>query len=141
MQWSDVVKPPPATILRQFAVLFLVVFVGMALWRAWQGNVNAWTWGLGAAGLVVGSVGAIHPPAVRWLYTGWMVAAFPIGWTISRLMLLLLFYLLFTPVAWLFRLMGRDALALKRPTGARSGGSLWMAKPRPKQASDYFHQF
>ena len=44
-----------------------------------------------------------------------MIAAFPIGWTVSRLMLAAMFYVIFTPVGLVFRLIGRDALRLRRP--------------------------
>ena len=39
-----------------------------------------------------------------------MVLAFPIGWTVSQVILLLMFYGLFTPIGLVFRLIGRDPL-------------------------------
>jgi hypothetical protein len=125
--------------LRQFAALCLAVFGTIAAWRASRGQVDAWTWVVGTAGTLVGVVGLLWPPAIRWLYTGWMVAAFPIGWTISRLMLLTLFYVIFLPVGLVFRLIGRDALALRPP--AEGDGSLWLPKQTGNQATDYFRQF
>jgi Saxitoxin biosynthesis operon protein SxtJ len=41
-----------------------------------------------------------------------MVLVFPIGWTISHAILGVVFYLIFSPAALLFRIIGRDALAL-----------------------------
>ena len=139
MQWSDVVTPPSERMLRQFAALCLGVFVGMAVWRGARGHIDAWTWGVGGAGALVGIVGLVWPAAIRWVYSGWMLAAFPIGWTISWLMLLALFYLVFLPVGLVFRLMGRDALALRPP--ARGDGSLWLPKQTGSQPTDYFRQF
>ena len=69
--------------------------------------------------------------------TGWMVAAFPIGWTISRLVIAALFVLVFTPVALVFRLAGRDALRLRR----RSAPSFWIAKQRPERVESYLRQY
>ena len=137
MQWSDVTATPPPKMLRQFAGLWLVVFVGLAAWRAWHGQTDGWTWGLGAAGLVVGLLGLVQPLAVRWVFTGWMIAAFPIGWTVSRVVLAAMYYLIFTPVGLVFRLMGRDPLHLR----ARRGPSYWTAKPAPGEGDSYFRQF
>ena len=99
MNWSDVIKPPPDKMLRQFAVLCIVVFVGLAGWRAYHGQAGTFTWALAAFGGVVGVVGLISPPAIKPIYMGWMVAAFPIGWTISRVVLGAVYYIVFTPVA------------------------------------------
>ena len=137
MQWSDVTAPPSGKMLRQFGGLWLVVFGGLAAWRAWQGQVDAWTQALAIGALVVGGIGLIWPMAIRFVYTGWMIAAFPIGWTISRLVLAATFYAIFTPVAFIFRLMGRDALRLHR--GDRE--SYWLASSRPETTDAYFRQF
>ena len=136
MNWKDVTATPSARTLRQFAGLFLIFFVGIAGWRAWHGVVDGRTEALAALGLVVGGVGLLYPPAVRLVYTGWMIAAFPIGWTVSRLMLAVLFYLVFTPLALVFRLMRRDILQLKR----RQAGSYWTARPAPGNVKEYFRQ-
>ena len=137
MQWSDVTAPPSRKMLRQFAGLWLVVFGGLAAWRAWQGQVDAWTQALAIGAFVVGGIGLIWPMAIRFVYTGWMIAAFPIGWTISRLVLAVTFYALFTPVAFIFRLMGRDALRLRRGDPR----SYWLSQPRPETTDAYFRQF
>ena len=137
MLWSDVVKRPSDRMLRQFAVLCLIVFGGVAAWHGARGTADTWTWGLGIAGVGVGILGLVRPTAVRWIYAGSMVAAFPLGWTISRMILLALFFLVFTPVALVFRLIGRDALRLRAP----AGGSLWIPKRVGDKATDYFHQF
>ena len=138
MQWAEIARPPTERTLRQFAALCLVMFVAIAAWRAARGQADVWTWGAGIAGVTVGVLGLARPACVRGLYTGWMVAAFPIGWTISRLMLLALFYVVFTPVALVFRMIGRDALRLRPPA---AGVSLWTPKRIADQPTDYFRQF
>jgi hypothetical protein len=79
----------------------------------------------------------VQPAAIRWVYSGWMIAVFPIGWTISRLMLAGLFYLVFTPVALVFRLIRRDALHVRTP----DTGSFWTPKGGATSADQYFRQF
>ena len=137
MQWSEVIKPPPPKMLRQFAGLSLVVFGTLAGWRAWHGQFDAWTLGFAIAALVIGVPGLIAPALVRPIYTGWMIVAFPIGWTVSRLALGAMFFLLFVPVATVFRLMNRDALRLK----PKPSGSYWIAKPRARSGEEYLRQF
>jgi hypothetical protein len=137
MQWSDVVARPSGKVLRQFAVLCLVVFGALAAAGLWRRGAVTTGVAIAMAGLVVGLVGVVRPAAIRWIYSGWMIAVFPIGWTISRLMLAALFYLVFTPVAILFRMMRRDALRLRRPDAP----SLWTPKAGASSADQYFRQF
>jgi len=136
MQWSDVIKPPPLRQLRQFAGLFLIVFLGLAAWRWFGGRPDGWAVGLAVLAIAVGGTGLAVPAAIRPVYTGWMVAAFPIGWTVSRVALGAVFYLVVTPIAWLFRLTGRDALNLRR----RQPESYWLPKRQPAGDREYFRQ-
>jgi len=137
VQWSDVIAKPKPKLLRQFAGLWLIVFPLLAAVRVWRGHADNWAIGLAVVGVVVGVLGLVKPEAVRPIYSGWMLAAFPIGWTVSQLMLLVLFFLVFTPVGLVFRLMRRDALSLQR----RNATTYWAAKPRAARAEDYFRQF
>src|SRR5262245_45119203 len=114
MQWSEVTARPSPRTLRQFAGLFLIVFAILAGLRVWRGDTGTATVVLAVVGVVVGVLGLIRPEAIRYVYTGWMIAAFPIGWTISRVIVTVLFYVVFTPFALVFRLTGRDALRLHR---------------------------
>ena len=137
MQWSEVVKPPPQKMLRQFAGLFLVFFLGLAGWRVWRGHADQWAVALAVLAIGVGVVGLVRPSAVRYIYTGWMVVAFPIGWTISRVALAIVFYGVITPVALFFLMTGRDELRLRR--GERQT-SYWRPKPGPEDVREYFRQ-
>jgi len=136
MQWTDVVKPPSRTQLRQFAGLWLAFFGGLAAWRAWQGrfDVTAQAFALLAIGL--GPLGILRPEVMRWVYTGWMVVVFPIGWTVSRVILGALYFIVFTPVALLFRLMGRDTLRLRRVERA----SHWSERAAVADVKEYLRQ-
>jgi hypothetical protein len=136
VQWSDVVAPPKARVLRQFAGLWLLFFVAVAAWRAWHGEAGTPTGVFAAVGLVVGGFGLWRPAAVRWVYTGCMIVTFPIGVVVSHVMLAVIFYGVFTPVALLFRAIGRDPLN-RQP---RVKASYWTAKSRARDPSDYLRQ-
>jgi len=137
VQWSDVIKPPPQKMLRQFAGLFLVFFLGLAGWRVWGGHADGWAAALAVLAIGVGVLGLVRPSAVRFIYTGWMIVAFPIGWTISCVALGLVFYAVITPVALLFRVIRRDELRLRRAEGR---ASFWKPKPSPDSVREYFRQ-
>jgi hypothetical protein len=137
MQWTDVIKPPPPRMLRQFAGLFLIVFLGLAAWRWFGGHPDRWAITLATLAVAIGIPGLIAPGLMRPIYTGWMIAAFPIGWTVSRIVLGVVFFLVVTPIGWLFRATGRDVLHLRR----RSPASYWTPKPPPADSAEYFRQF
>jgi Saxitoxin biosynthesis operon protein SxtJ len=137
MQWSDTTAPPTLKVLRQFAGLWLIVLAGLSSWRAWHGDLGSVTAALASIGVAVGVLGLIRPAAVRAVYVGAMVAAFPMGWIVSRLALGIIFYLVLTPIALVFRLRGRDTLRLRR----RGAASHWMACTGARTPDEYFRQF
>ncbi len=138
MNWSEVTTPPSRRTLRQFAALWLLFFCGAALWRLWNGDRGRFTIILGVFGLGLGVVGLWLPSVMRYIFTGWMIVAFPVGWTVSRIALALTFFGVFTPVALLFRLKGRDALGLRKEPG---DDSYWRKTHPTQKASDYLRQF
>ena len=79
---------------RQFAGIWLPAFmlmVGLIFWNKLQLPTVAWTlWGVT---LPISVVGMLKPGAVKPLLMAWMLAAFPIGWVVSHLMLAVIYYL------------------------------------------------
>lgn len=138
MQWSDISFSPPARTLRQFAGLWIVFFGGLACWRAFGREQVTLGIVLGVAAVVVGAAGLVRPQLVRPIFVGWMIVAFPIGWTVSRVLLAAVFYGVFTPVGLVFRLMGRDVLHLRF---APNRDSYWTPKPATTDLRRYFRQF
>jgi hypothetical protein len=138
MQWSDIPFDPPRKTLRQFAGLWLASFGGIAVWQALVKGHVALGLSLAALALTIGLLGLTRPERVRLIFVGWMVLAFPIGWTVSQVMLALMFYGLFAPIGLVFRLIGRDPLRRARPSGRES---YWDPKPAPTDLGRYFKQF
>ncbi len=136
MQWSDALAVPTRKLLREFSGLWLVFFVGIAGWRAWHGDEGRLTIALAGIGVILGVIGLVQPLIMRPIYTGWMIAAFPIGWLVSRVMIGVMFFGLMTPFALAFRAMGRDALRLRR----RNVTSHWVTKTTAAKSEEYFRQ-
>jgi Saxitoxin biosynthesis operon protein SxtJ len=138
MRWSDIQFTPTKKTLRQFAGLGVVFFGGAALWQAFgRGHIGLAT-SLGGLSLLFAVTGLAAPQSLRLIYVGWMILAFPIGWTVSLLMLTIIYYGLFTPIGLVFRLIGRDPLDRTKHPGATS---YWAPKPAPDKLSRYFKQF
>jgi hypothetical protein len=137
MQWSDIPFNAPSRTLRQFALLWLAFFGGWAAWQTWGRDRVGLGVALAALALVVGLLGLVRPQRIRPIFVGWMVLAFPIGWTVSRIVLALVFHGLFTPLGMLFRLAGRDLLALRR----QNVTSYWTEREETADVRRYFRQY
>jgi hypothetical protein len=137
MNWSDIPWKPSERTLRQFAGLWLVFFAGLACWRGYAHGRIEVACVLAGLALSVGPLGLARPRLVRPIFIGWLVLAFPIGWVVSRVLLACLYYGLFTPIALLFRLIGRDALHLRRSNVP----TYWLPKPAAAGVHSYFRQF
>ncbi len=127
---------PSSRQLRQFALaaLFGCALMGFWIWRS-TGSVRALAIA-SAVGVVVFLTGLMAPVAVRPLYVVLMAVTLPVGWLVSRMLLLAIYFVLITPIGRIFRLFGRDHLALRRPQ-VRS-----YCRPYrpPKDVGSYFRQ-
>ena len=134
----DINLHPSERILRQFAAAWLLVLSGLAA-NQWlmRGNARIAA-ALLALAVLVGVAGLVRPRAVRWLFVSSTVAAFPIGWVVSQVMLVVLFIGVITPVALMFRLQGRDRLS-RKPTPGQT--SYWKPKITTEDMGRYLRQY
>ena len=138
MNLSDIPLNPNQKMLRQFAAAWLVFFSAFGAHQYFKHGHHQAGLAIVIIAVVVGVSGLIWPSSLRWLFVGWIVLAFPIGWVISQAMLFLMFFCIITPVAILFRLRGRDLLARKPD---RSRASWWVLKAAPRDVRSYFKQY
>jgi len=99
--------------LRWFGLVLLVFFALLGGALGWGGATRA-ARGLFGIGLALAALYYAIPPLRLPLYLSWMRGVRPLGQTVTRLALGLIFYGLITPLALLMRLFRRDALALRR---------------------------
>jgi hypothetical protein len=137
MALLDINWNPNRRELRQFSLLWVAFFglIGVySLWAKGSPNTAIVLWTVAAAGVI----GAIRPGFLRPAYVVWMALALPIGWTISHLMLLVVYYLVLTPIGLLMRLVGYDPMQRKLD---RTAKSYWIEHDSSADAARYFKQY
>ena len=129
--------------LRQFGAIFMggFVLIGLVkyLWPfEWLIDKNetlgAWLIGIG---IVVGAIGLTGSRLALPLYWAWLGIAFVLGNIMSRVIITLIYFLIFTPMRFLGFLAGRDKLQLKKP----QTNSYWSDISLPKEIEKYERQF
>ena len=101
------IKEDPATPKTQ-----LVIVTGLLVLAAIFDSEN-----IAYLALIVGLLSFI-PPIGNRIVWGWYKLAEGLGWFNSRVLLSLVYYLIVTPIALLFRLFGNDPLLLKDTKGS-----------------------
>src|SRR5690242_2917146 len=136
MRWSDISFTERT--LRQFAALWIVFFLALAAWHGWWRGHASIGIALAVLAVTIGPLGLLRPAWIKPIYAIWMIAVFPIGWLVSLLVLAILYYGVFTPLAFVFRLIGRDTLQrLERPDAA----TYWRPKSEVQDAGRYLRQY
>jgi hypothetical protein len=124
--------------LRVFA-LGAVAFCAAAAWFiARRGQAGSAAVAILGAGAVAGGIGLVWPAILRPVYRLWMVAAYPIGWTVSHLVMAVLFFLVITPIGLMIRACGRDPMQRRFDRSART---YWKPRADDRDTRRYFRQF
>ena len=131
--------PKPAA-LRRFAWISLVAYGLIGAWFAWRVTPGRWLvpgilWSVGGT---IFLLRWIYLPALRPIQIALQALSLPIAWAVNAVLLAVMYYGVFTPVACLFRLLGRDPLG-RRPDPART--SYWIDRPGPSPLRRYFRQY
>ena len=99
--------------LREFGLTMAAIIVGLfGLLLPWLLSISfpVWPWLLAAA-LTLWAL--LAPKSMRILYRAWMTFGLFMGRIMTPLILSLLFYVIFAPLALIFRLFGRDTMSRK----------------------------
>jgi hypothetical protein len=128
---------PGAAKIRQFGLI--LAGVSLALGGFWfQKGLVQRAMILAPLGALAGLLTAAWPDGFgKRLYKAWMSVAFVIGSIVSPLLLGILFYGVVTPMALVMKLIGRDALRLKRP----EGDTYWSPLTTPEDKTYYERLF
>jgi protein-S-isoprenylcysteine O-methyltransferase Ste14 len=138
---------PDARTLRQFGWIALGGFGLLALlaWNGWLafaylGEASRASVALALAVLAAASglFSLVYPKANLPIYLGLTLAAFPIGFVLSYVIMGTLFYVVIAPIGLVMRLFGHDPMERRIQRDAKS----YWVDARPQRARDsYFKQF
>jgi len=123
--------------MRPYATAGIVVFAVLAIvFKFGWLPIGAWGMVAIAAFFLVG--GYVLPVLLRPVYFTLLVGTFPLGLVMGPVVLGIMFYGVFTPVAFVFKLMGRDPMTRKFDPNAKT---YWVEHDPATSAKRYFKQF
>jgi Saxitoxin biosynthesis operon protein SxtJ len=122
--------------LWSFGLIVGGIFALIGLWPAvWRGQpLRLWSLILGGTFIVLALA---WPRSLTHVYRLWMTVGEVLGWINTRIILGVLFYLLFTPIGLCMRLRGKDPM--RRTLSAEAESYRVVRQPRP--SSHMLHQF
>jgi len=120
----DINKNPSHREIRQTGAFFLGGFLLIALWFFIYRDAGVARM-IVLASLLPGLWMIVLPGYARPVYLAWMYFGYAMGRFMSPFFLGIVYFGIFTPMALIFRLIGRDALRLRR--GATRQESYWVA--------------
>lgn len=129
---------PDRKTLAEFSEAWLF-FLGMvaaplAYFRGHHG-LAATFWVLAVLGR---GLGLIRPAWMKPAFVGLSLATWPIGWVVSNLAMILIYFTVFAPIGLVFRLIGRDVLNRRFDRGA---STYWELHNPDRGLNGYLRQF
>lgn len=144
MSWIKDVKNEIAAlhisskILKKFGLVVGSAFILLSIlfwWKEWNTTVLYLFLIFGVL-LITNGIFRSKSKDFELLYKIWMGFAFALGWIMSRLIIVIIFYLVLTPVSLTAKLFGKKFLDIKFRDGKNS---YWIKKEKKKQ--DYEKMF
>ena len=139
-------NPEPKT-LRQFGLIGLVAFALFAVLAYYRvvafaalpvSAVRPTVWVLALLAGYCGVFAAIAPKGLRPLYVLLTVVFYPVGLVASYVIMGIVYFIVLTPVALIFKLIGRDPMCRKFEPAAQT---YWVERKPPTDMKRYFRQF
>ncbi len=120
--------------LRKFGITMFVAIAALGALFLWRGRGDVrWFFGIAAAFLVLGLAA---PAALRPVQRIWMAFAISFGWVMTRVILVIVFYIGITPIAFIARLVGKRFLDLGFEPDR---DSYWVERPEPTRDKERYH--
>jgi hypothetical protein len=138
---------PSTKQLRQFGYIAVVALSILAAVAFFKNGLLGFDFGestplisgmLLGAGLLLGSFSLVAPHLNRYPFLFLTFITYPIGFCLSYVIMIFLFYGVITPVGLLLRLVGRDPLQRRFEPDAPT---YWVSPTARKSKEDYFKQF
>jgi len=97
--------------LKTFALIWSFIFLVVSLWPLLN-NGNIRVWGIVVA-LIFVTIAFKKPLILSSFYKIWVRFGEVIGGVISKVIMMILFYVMFTPISFVLKLLGKDLLNKK----------------------------
>ncbi len=120
---------------RKSALVVGAVLAAIAAWNLYRGRTTV-VIVLGAIGVALLAVALLSPALARAFHKAWMRLAVFLGHVNSRVLLTLMYYLVFTPYGLASRMFGRDPLRRR----AEPQASYWTERKRTRQSREQFER-
>ena len=120
---------------KQFGIILACIVAAVSLWPLKNGQSPAWLWLIVSGVLLLVSLlaaGLLSPVLKVWMKVGHFV-----GLVNTKILLAIAFYIVITPLALFFRLVGRDALSLRQKKLA----SYWLVNKKKWSPDEFKNQF
>jgi hypothetical protein len=117
------------------ALIVAGVLVAAAALLWYRGRSTAAAVSAGIAVLLT-LIGLFVPPAAIVFHRVWFTIAFALGWVNSRIILTIIYFLVFVPYRLVSRLIGRDVLKRRQSPGP----SYWHMREKTRQSKEQFER-
>ena len=132
MQFSEIELPSN----KKFGFFFALVFALISVYFYYATSAS-WAYTFGIASLTFLIVSTIKADILLPFNKLWMLFGHLLGMIVSPIILGIIFFGLFTPIAFFMRLAGRDELRLK----FLNKPSHWISRNDPIKSESFKHQF
>ena len=120
---------------RKTALVVAAVLTGAAALFWYRGRLTASLISIGIA-VALALIGIFVPSVAKAFHKVWYRIAFALGWVNSRILLTIIYYLLFVPYGVISRLAGRDPLNIRSEIGV----SYWQKREKTRQTREQFER-
>jgi hypothetical protein len=139
MSLIDINWRPEKRELRKFGLIAIVVLGAASILLRFVFKVEtALPTAIFIAGLCIFIISLISAKITRIIYLAMTLAALPIGLVINVLSMGVLYFLILTPLGFVFKAIGRDVLNRRFETQAKT---YWIKRKQNQNIERYFHQF
>lgn len=123
--------------LRKFGIsvgIVLLILSGLLFWN----DKSSYMY-FGIASILLNIFGIFYPVSLKPINKVWMSLAIVLGWVMTRVILIILFYIVLTPIGIIAKLVGKKFLKLKID---KSSNSYWEVREKKDfNPSDFENQF
>ena len=137
MNWHQISSSATTKQIRQFGLLVGMVLIAIGSWQLYRQIYTTTRIILWVIGGFLFVSGLLWPKILKPFYILWMFLAHILSWINTRIILGLIFYLIFTPIGLIMRLIKRDPLQRKID---QEVDSYWMQREKPKNIKEHFER-